>query len=183
MTVDLPINHLKRALREGRPQIGLWSMLSSHISVEVIAGSGFDWLLLDTEHSPNELTMVQGQLVYERDCSDVDFPFVQRLAESGLHAMVAAPLVVEGRLFGVLVASRRQPDSFSSAECEFVRQLSEHVALAANQSQVNAALKQAYDDLRQTQQTVMRDERLRALGQMASGIAHDINNAISPEID
>jgi 4-hydroxy-2-oxoheptanedioate aldolase len=62
MTVDLPINQLKRALREGRPQIGLWSMLSSHITVEVIAGSGFDWLLLDTEHSPNELTMVQAQL-------------------------------------------------------------------------------------------------------------------------
>jgi 4-hydroxy-2-oxoheptanedioate aldolase len=56
------VNRLKRALREGRPQIGLWSSLSSHVSVEVIAGSGFDWLLLDTEHSPNELTMVHSQL-------------------------------------------------------------------------------------------------------------------------
>ena len=42
------------------------------------------------------------------------------------------------------------------------------------------ALQAAYDDLRQTRQTVMQQERLRALGQMASGIAHDINNAISP---
>jgi 4-hydroxy-2-oxoheptanedioate aldolase len=40
----------------------LWSSLSSHISVEVIAGSGFDWLLIDTEHSPNDVTMVVGQL-------------------------------------------------------------------------------------------------------------------------
>jgi 4-hydroxy-2-oxoheptanedioate aldolase len=55
-------NTLKRALREGRAQIGLWSSLSSHVTVEVIAGAGFDWLLLDTEHSPNELTMVHGQL-------------------------------------------------------------------------------------------------------------------------
>jgi len=55
-------NQLKRALREGRAQIGLWSSLSSHITVEVIAGSGFDWLLLDTEHSPNELTMIHSQL-------------------------------------------------------------------------------------------------------------------------
>ena len=46
--------------------------------------------------------------------------------------------------------------------------------------QANAALQCAYDDLRQTQQQVMQQERLRALGQMASGIAHDINNAISP---
>ncbi len=61
-----------------------------------------------------------------------------------------------------------------------MQQLSEHVALASHQSEVYSALQQAYDDLRQTQQTVMQQERLRALGQMASGIAHDINNAISP---
>ncbi|HEY3836189.1 MAG TPA: ATP-binding protein, partial [Bryobacteraceae bacterium] len=72
------------------------------------------------------------------------------------------------------------PNSFSSGECEFLRQLSEHAALAANQAQIYTALHQAYDDLRQTQQTVMQQERLRALGQMASGIAHDINNAITP---
>ncbi len=54
------------------------------------------------------------------------------------------------------------------------------MALASHQSEVYSALQQAYDDLRQTQQTVMQQERLRALGQMASGIAHDINNAISP---
>lgn len=61
-----------------------------------------------------------------------------------------------------------------------MRQLSEHVALATKQAQLYSNLQQAYDDLRQTQQTVMQQERLRALGQMASGIAHDINNAISP---
>ena len=60
--MDIPTNQLKRALLKGLPQIGLWSSLSSHITVEVIAGSGFDWLLLDTEHSPNEVTMVLSQL-------------------------------------------------------------------------------------------------------------------------
>src|SRR5512147_236950 len=60
--MDLPQNTFKRALREGRQQIGLWSSLSSHYSVEVIAGSGFDWLLLDTEHSPNDLENVVTQL-------------------------------------------------------------------------------------------------------------------------
>ena len=73
-----------------------------------------------------------------------------------------------------------RPQAFSSGDCEFLRQLSEHVALAAHQAQLYGALQQAYDDLRQTQQAVMQQERLRALGQMASGIAHDINNAISP---
>jgi len=57
-----PANPFKRALRAGRPQIGLWSSLASHLSVEVVAGAGFDWLLLDMEHAPNELPMVHSQL-------------------------------------------------------------------------------------------------------------------------
>jgi 4-hydroxy-2-oxoheptanedioate aldolase len=60
--VELPANGFKRAIRAGNVQIGLWSSLSSHVTVEVIAGSGFDWLLLDTEHSPNEVPMVHSQL-------------------------------------------------------------------------------------------------------------------------
>jgi PAS domain S-box-containing protein len=123
---------------------------------------------------------VRGQLVYEPDAASNDFPFPQRLARGGLRSFVAAPLLVESHVFGVLVAARRDSSAFSSAECEFVRQLSEHVALAAHQAQLYSALQQAYDDLRQTQQAVMQQERLKALGQMASGIAHDINNAISP---
>jgi signal transduction histidine kinase/FixJ family two-component response regulator len=48
------------------------------------------------------------------------------------------------------------------------------------QARSREELQGAYDELRQTQQSVMQQERLRALGQMASGIAHDINNALSP---
>ncbi len=123
---------------------------------------------------------ISGHLVYEPDVSLSSHPFPQRMAKGGLRSLVAAPLLVESKVFGVLVTARRAPESFSSGECEFLRQLSEHVALAAHQSQLNEALQQAYDDLRQTQQAIMQQERLRALGQMASGIAHDINNAISP---
>jgi signal transduction histidine kinase/CheY-like chemotaxis protein len=123
---------------------------------------------------------VRGELVYEPDLSELDFPFPKRLASGGLGSVVAAPLLVESKVFGLLIAARHQTQGFSSSDCEFLRQLSEHVALAAHQTQIYTALQQAYDDLRQTQQIVMQQERLRALGQMASGIAHDINNAISP---
>jgi signal transduction histidine kinase len=123
---------------------------------------------------------VAGQLVCEPDVSTALFPFPQRLARVGLRSFVAAPLMVESRVFGVMITARREAGSFSSAECEFLRQLSEHVALAVHQSQLYTALQQAYNDLRETQQAVMQHERLRALGQMASGIAHDINNAMSP---
>ena len=123
---------------------------------------------------------IGGQLVYEPDLAAIQFPFPQRLHRGGLNAMVLAPLQVESAVFGVLVAARKSANSFSSAECEFLRQLSEHVALAAHQAQLYDALQRAYDDLRQSQQAVMQQERLRVLGQMASGIAHDINNALTP---
>jgi signal transduction histidine kinase/ActR/RegA family two-component response regulator/uncharacterized membrane protein affecting hemolysin expression len=123
---------------------------------------------------------VGGQLVYEPEVAEIPFPFPTRFAAAGLHSLVLAPLLVEARVFGVVVVARRGPQAFSSAECEFLRHLSEHVALAAHQARLVEQLQRAYDDLRQSQQAVMQQERLRALGQMASGIAHDINNAISP---
>jgi signal transduction histidine kinase/CheY-like chemotaxis protein len=88
--------------------------------------------------------------------------------------------VTESDTFGMLMVAKRRAEAFSSDDCEFLRQLSSHVALAAHQSRLYGALQSAYQDLRQTQQTVMQQERLRALGQIASGIAHDINNALSP---
>src|SRR5882672_49868 len=123
---------------------------------------------------------VRGQLVYEADILEIQMPFPQRLAKGGLRSLVVAPLLAESQVFGVLIAARRTSRGFTSGECEFLKQLSEHVALAAHQAELRGALQRAYDDLRQTQQAVMQQERLRALGQMASGIAHDINNAISP---
>ncbi|MET0658857.1 MAG: ATP-binding protein, partial [Steroidobacteraceae bacterium] len=123
---------------------------------------------------------MRGYLIYEPDVTEVQSAFPQRLARGGLHALVASPMLVDGKAVGAIIVARRQAHSFSSGECEFLRQLSEQVALAAQQTQLYGALQTAYDDLRQTQQAVMQQERLRALGQMASGIAHDINNAISP---
>jgi 4-hydroxy-2-oxoheptanedioate aldolase len=60
--MELPRNRFREALRAGRAQIGLWSSLSSSYTVEVVAGAGFDWLLLDMEHSPNDLESLIGQL-------------------------------------------------------------------------------------------------------------------------
>lgn len=122
----------------------------------------------------------QGRLEYLPDIGQPRSALLQYFAQAGLRCVVAAPLMVEDKVFGILLAARGAPHSFGSDECEFLRQLTGHVALAAHQAQLYGALQIAYDDLRRTQQVVMQQERLRALGQMASGVAHDINNAISP---
>ncbi|MDT4852533.1 4-hydroxy-2-oxo-heptane-1,7-dioate aldolase [compost metagenome] len=53
--MQTPINSFKRAIAEQRPQIGLWLGLADHCAAEIYAGAGFDWLLIDGEHSPNDL--------------------------------------------------------------------------------------------------------------------------------
>ena len=123
---------------------------------------------------------LKGQLVYEPRLRDLNFPFPSRLAKAGLGALVISPLTVEKDTVGVLAVARLQPDSFSSSDCEFQRQLSEQIALAWGHAQLYDNLLKAYDDLRLTQAAVAQQDRLRVLGQMASGIAHDINNAVSP---
>jgi 4-hydroxy-2-oxoheptanedioate aldolase len=60
--MDITRNVFKQAVKERRLQIGLWSSLASNIGAEIISDSGFDWILLDTEHSPNEIPMLVQQL-------------------------------------------------------------------------------------------------------------------------
>ena len=60
--MDIPLNHLKHNLKAGKVQTGCWVSLASHASAEICAGAGFDWVLIDMEHAPNELHMVHHQL-------------------------------------------------------------------------------------------------------------------------
>jgi PAS domain S-box-containing protein len=123
---------------------------------------------------------VRGDCVYEPDASASVSALCVRMTAAGLHSVICAPLLVEHSMFGVLIVARREAHAFTSNECEFLRQLSGHVALAGNQAQLYSALQAAYEDLRHSQQGMLQQERLRAIGQLASGIAHDINNTLSP---
>jgi DNA-binding response OmpR family regulator/signal transduction histidine kinase len=119
-------------------------------------------------------------LAYEPDINDAPTALSRELAKDGLRSFTISSLVAGDGVFAVLIAARSTANAFSTTDCNFLRQLSEHMSLAVNQAKLHQNLQQAYDDLRLSQQTVMQQERLRAIGQMASGIAHDINNAMTP---
>lgn len=121
-----------------------------------------------------------GEIIYLPETTQIRDRCAQQLAQAGLHSVAAAPLAVENRVLGLLVVARSEASAFSSEEHEFLKTLSEHVSLGAHHTQLYQELWEAYNELRGTQQAAMQQERMRALGQMASGIAHDINNALSP---
>jgi signal transduction histidine kinase/ActR/RegA family two-component response regulator/HAMP domain-containing protein len=123
---------------------------------------------------------LEGEMIYEPDIRRLDLAMPQKMAGAGFASCIGAPLVTKDKVFGLIVLMRRQVDGFSEAEQDFIHGLSAHMALAIYQAQLFQDLQRAYNELRQTQQAIMQQERLKALGQMASGIAHDINNSLSP---
>jgi 4-hydroxy-2-oxoheptanedioate aldolase len=60
--MDLPVNPFKHALAQGNVQIGLWAAFADAYVTEALAGAGFDWLLIDNEHAPNDLRSTLAQL-------------------------------------------------------------------------------------------------------------------------
>ncbi|MDE2364142.1 MAG: 2-dehydro-3-deoxyglucarate aldolase [Hyphomicrobiales bacterium] len=114
--MELPRNHFKHAIAAGRQQIGFWCSLASNISVEIVAGSGFDWLLLDTEHSPNEVPMVIGQLqaVMEHRVHPIVRPawndpvLIKRFLDMGVQTLLL-PVVNTAEEARAAVAATRYP--------------------------------------------------------------------------
>jgi 4-hydroxy-2-oxoheptanedioate aldolase len=119
---NIPRNTFKQAITSGQRQVGLWSGLASPIAAEVIAGAGFDWIVIDGEHGPNDIATLLPQLqamrggtaepvfrvpwndmVIIKRAMDVGartllIPFVQNVEEA-LHAVAATrypPLGVRG---------------------------------------------------------------------------------------
>jgi 4-hydroxy-2-oxoheptanedioate aldolase len=60
--MDMPINRFKQRLKSGEAQIGLWLGLADAYCAELAANAGFDWLLIDGEHAPNDLRGMLSQL-------------------------------------------------------------------------------------------------------------------------
>jgi len=123
---------------------------------------------------------LQGQTVSVIDAARTEAPLLQRFAGAGLRSLVGVPLQTGQEVLGILVMARRGVGAFRSAEATFLHQVGDQCALAIRHMRLLVELRVTYEQLHQTQREIALQERLRALGQVASGIAHDINNAISP---
>lgn len=114
--MDLPANLFKRALCEGRHQLGLWCSLPGAYAAEAVAGSGFDWLLFDTEHSPGDPLTVLAQLqaVAPYPVSAVvrpagnDAVLIKRLLDFGAQTLLI-PYVQTAEEARAAVAAMRYP--------------------------------------------------------------------------
>jgi signal transduction histidine kinase/ActR/RegA family two-component response regulator len=122
------------------------------------------------------------------------YPFTQRydnLITTGFLISAVLQLFIAVSMIVLVLEEARYNNEQALAQMQAVRTEKEALELKIlsaeeqcrslfHQARIKEELQHAYDELRQTQHSVVQQERLRALGQMASGIAHDINNALSP---
>src|SRR5690606_233914 len=114
--MDLPINSFKRALGGGRTQFGLWLSLADPYCAELCAGAGFDWLLIDAEHSPHDIRSILAQLqaVAPYPAHPIvrppfgDTVTIKRLLDIGVQTLLI-PMVETGEQAAALVAAMRYP--------------------------------------------------------------------------
>ena len=112
---ELPKNAFKQAIAQGRRQIGFWLSLGSAAVAEVVAGAGYDWVMIDTEHGPNDIQSVIDQLrVLEGSTTPVVRPawndpvLIKRLLDAGAPALLV-PFVRSAEEAARAVASTRYP--------------------------------------------------------------------------
>lgn len=114
--MQLPVNHFKQALRDGRVQIGLWHGLLDPYVSELLAGTGFDWLCIDAEHSPNDprnvLAQLQAMAPYAvspvvRTLND-DVALLKQYLDIGAQTLLI-PMVETARQAAHVVAASRYP--------------------------------------------------------------------------
>jgi signal transduction histidine kinase len=92
----------------------------------------------------------------------------------------AFPLISEARLFGVLVVLYPESKAMTDEAWNFIEGLTELTAISLNKTYQHEKLQKAFDELRISQDTLIRTEKLRALGEMSAGIAHDLKNLLNP---
>jgi 4-hydroxy-2-oxoheptanedioate aldolase len=118
-----PVNPFKQAMCEQRAQIGLWVGLADHYTTEICAGAGFDWLLLDGEHSPNDLRSLlqQAQVVAGYPGThaiarvpfghgDVGTAFVKQYLDLGIQTLLVPMVDTPQQAQGLVRAMRYPPE-------------------------------------------------------------------------
>lgn len=114
--MDMPINRFKQRLQRGETQIGLWLGLADAYCAELAANAGFDWLLIDGEHAPNDLRGMLGQLqaVAPYDSQPVirpvigDTALIKQVLDIGVQTLLV-PMVETADQARQLVRAMRYP--------------------------------------------------------------------------
>jgi signal transduction histidine kinase len=113
--------------------------------------------------------------------ADLRAAIIKRCGDRGYEIRVS-PLISDAGLFGALAVLFSEAQPLTERQWTLVEGLTELTAISLNKTYQHQRLQKAFDDLRISQDTLIRTEKFRALGQMSAGIAHDLKNILNPLI-
>ena len=103
----------------------------------------------------------------------------QRIGDTGLLAALAVPLRVKGRIIGVLSVGDTKRRNFTDAEVTLLQTFADQAAVAIDNARLFSEAQLAYEQLSRAQAQLVRSETLRAIGEVAAGAAHHLNNLLA----
>jgi GAF domain-containing protein/CheY-like chemotaxis protein len=105
--------------------------------------------------------------------------YLREAQAEGIVADLAVPIRSQDEIHGVLYVSNRSARPFTDNDEAILRRLAEYAGAAIANANLYQGLRTAHEQLAQSQATLVQNERLRALGEMAAGVAHDFNNMLA----
>jgi 4-hydroxy-2-oxoheptanedioate aldolase len=160
----MPVNTFKRALRDNRPQIGLWLGLADSYVAELLASTGFDWMLIDAEHAPNDPRSVLLQLqalapypvhpVVRPVCGDVGL--IKQYLDIGAQTLLI-PMVETAEQAAQMVAATRYPP-------RGIRGVGSALARSSRWNQIDNYLQRCDDEMC----AIVQIESVKALDNLAA---------------
>jgi len=120
-----------------------------------------------------------GESVLVNDLTQSVGSLAKELTELGYRSIFMRGIGDSSQLWGMIAICRRG-ETFSQQDTDFLNSFCDYLSIAVRNASLFQQVQQAYEELRGIQERMIEQERLRALGQIASGIAHDINNALVP---
>lgn len=127
--MGVPVNRFKARLKAGELQLGLWQALASPVAAELCAGAGFDWLLLDGEHGPNDIPglLAQLQAVAALDSHPVgrvpvgETRIVKQYLDIGFTTLLVPMVDTAAQAAGLVRACRYPPEGVRGVGSGIVR--------------------------------------------------------------
>ncbi len=97
-----------------------------------------------------------------------------------MHSFLGVPIISKGRLFGNLYLTEKQDaEEFSKEDEKLAVTLAAQAAIAIENASLYEEVQRSYDELKQSQHLLVRQEKLASLGRLAAGLAHELNNPLS----